>query len=157
MNRSKISLLLLLGLTYTNLSLSVEMPDKVSDEVVTTLIDSHSDFINSNILSEICGSFAYLEIDYHSKKISNLINIEIKNVVKQRGLKSYDTVDLKEQTELEFQSFLDGTRYGALIAKRYQEVSEGNVCSADILVAIKDSQVKFINQGGYILKKRLVR
>jgi hypothetical protein len=157
MNYIKILSLLLLGLTYSNLSLSVDMPDKASDEVVTNLIDHHSELIHSNILSEICGSYAYLEIDYQSKKISELINNEINSVAKRRDLKNYNVAELKDQTQLELQSFLDGSRYGALIAKKYQEVSEGHACSVDILLTIKESQTRFVKIGGYVLKKRLVR
>ena len=157
MKHLKIAYLLLFCLTYSNLALSVEMPDKVSDQVVTNLIEHHTDLINSNILSEICGSYAYLEIDYQSEKISDLIKKEINSVITQRGLKAYNAIELKEHTELEFQSFLDGTRYGALLAKKYQDIATGNACSADILVTIKESQTHFVKLGGFVLKKRLVR
>ena len=132
------------------------LADKINDEVFDSLIQTYSKFLNINILSEICQSTNYLNLDYASPKIRIQIENEIKAVAKQRGNKEYDAKEIRELTELEFQAFIDGARYGVFVARNYQTKTNNAYCSTEIRKTIAQSQQKMIAEGGYLLKKRVI-
>ena len=133
------------------------LADRVSDEVFDSLIETHTKFLNSNILSEICRTPHFLEINYASKNIRKDIESEIKDVLEQRDIKNSDLKEIRELTELEFQAFQDGTRYGVFVARNQQLDKDDKYCSKEIVQAIKEAQDKSVKTGDFILKERFVR
>ncbi len=157
MNQFKIFFLLGIGLIFSFQSLSNQLADKISDEVFESLIGIHTKFLNSNILSEICQSPNYLEMNYASDKIKSSLLKEIRAIAKQRGVEEYNIKEVSELTELEFQAFQDGSRYAIFVARNFRMKENNAYCTVEIMNAISISQNEFLKQGGYKLKKRLIR
>ncbi len=154
MKPSKVIGILLLSATCSINASEVLLADKVSDEVVDSLVDHYVKFINSNILSEVCHSPQYLEINYKHEKVNAHFLNKVNEIAKDRELTDYNAKEIKELTELEFQAFLDGSRYGAMIARNYQIQSEQPFCSADVMKTLAVSQKELLAEGIYISKKR---
>ena len=130
------------------------LSDKISDEVLDSIIANHEKFINSNILSEICRHPKYLEPDYASTTLQQQITEEVHTVAAQRGVKDYDAKQIRQIAELEFQAFIDGSRYGVFVAKKYQETMGLAECSDEIKKSISDSQDNLLKNGVYRLVSR---
>ncbi|MET1254331.1 hypothetical protein [Aliikangiella maris] len=144
-------------LCITSFSISAsnsQLADKISDEVVDALIESHAKMINTNILSEICRSPQYLSINYAANKIRSEIAEKIKIVATQRKLEQYNLTELIEITSLEFQAFLDGTRYGAYVAKNYKLGTLENECSKEVQLTLQASQKKLSDEESYLVVSR---
>jgi hypothetical protein len=149
----KIFLAFAISISATSL-LANPLSDKISDEVLDSMIASHDKFINSNILAEICSHPNYLKPDYSSSLLQQQIVNEVHTVASQRGVKNYDVTQIRELTELEFQAFIDGSRYGVFIAAKYQKTMGLSECSAEIKKSISDSQSSLLESGLYQLVNR---
>lgn len=146
--------LILVGVFVSSQVLANSLADTISDEVVDSLIEKHTKLIHSNILSKICNNETRIEFDYGDEKVNQMLLKEIEEVAKQRKQKVENIVKVKQRAELLFQSFLDGTQYGAFVARQHQLKSEEKSCSPEVIKTIAVSQREFLDAGGFVLKKR---
>ncbi len=148
---------ILLALSISTLSFNLSansLSDNISDEVLDSIIAAHEKFINSNILSEICRSPKLLQPNYASKELQQQITTEVHAVAKQRGIKEYDANQIRELAELEFQAFIDGSRYGVFIATKFQDTMGISDCSEKVKSTIDESQKSLLASGLYQLVAR---
>ncbi|WP_444998218.1 hypothetical protein [Aliikangiella sp. IMCC44359] len=154
MKLAKIIGILLCSTCYSVNASDIQLADKISDEVVDSLIETYTKFINSNVLSEICESKSYLALNYNSDKVKSDLLARIKTIARERELTEYNDKEIRELTELEFQAFLDGSRYGAFISKNYQIKSSKPTCSPEVMKTLTDSQKDLLDEGIYIVMNR---
>ncbi len=147
-------LLVLTVLFYTPLAFASQLADRISDEVLDSVITAQDKFLNSSILAEMCQSPQYLEPDYGSKNMQKLFMDEVHAIASQRGLKEYNAVEIREIAELEFQAFIDGTRYAIFVSKNFATVAGKHECQAEIMQTVKESQKKLLAKGMYRLVDR---
>jgi hypothetical protein len=131
-----------------------QLADRISDEVLDSIITAQEKYLNSSILAEICKSPKILEPDYASAALQKQILDEVHAIANQRGLKDYNAVEIRELAELEFQAFIDGSRYGVFVSKNFRNTSGKPACSAEIMQTVKESQQKLLKMNMYRLVDR---
>jgi|GEM_PF-5973429 len=150
-----ITLMLCMLLSFSNSTSASEdyLVDKISDEVVDGLVETHIKFINNNILAVLCESPHYLAMNYYSSEFKQQLVEDISSTAKSRGVKEYDAKGILEDTQLAFRQFIEGSNYAAYVARKFKIKKGKSYCSSEVMKSIKDSQNKLAGEQSYRLEK----
>ena len=102
------------------------------EKVASIMIESHSRYININLLSEICALDTSLNINTKSHVFAEDLDNALMNTARATGVKKFDANRVKTQAVEQFESFMKGLRYGGSIADSFVKSRNVKLCPNEI-------------------------
>ncbi|MCO7225956.1 hypothetical protein [Pleionea sp. CnH1-48] len=110
--------------------------DELAKNVVSIMIENHSRLININLLSEICAIEKYLGVDASSDAFKKQLSKKIAQTAELTGVKNYNADKVSVMVTAQFQSFVNGVRYGGFIADNFIKSKNAKICTKEIKTTV---------------------